>query len=116
MVHLGWAAVHAGEWEFAASAASEGARLARDTRQPQYGLTGELICALVPALRGAGADFEGVVVQPERVLQSINADRTLRLHTLRAVPRRSEMGGTKRPCVISGRSSTKIIRLFIGSC
>ena len=30
----------------------EAARLARDTRQPQYGLTGELIAALVAALRG----------------------------------------------------------------
>jgi DNA-binding CsgD family transcriptional regulator len=71
LVHLAWAAVHTGEWEVAAAASAEGARLARDTRQPQYGLTGELIAALVTALRGSEQDFEAVVAKPERTLQSM---------------------------------------------
>src|SRR4029453_2930860 len=56
----------------AGAASSGGARLARDTRQPQYGLTGELIAALVTALRGTQQDFEAVVAQPERRIQSMN--------------------------------------------
>jgi len=45
-----------GEWPAAAAAAQEAAGLARDTTQPQYGLTAELIGALVTALRGNEAD------------------------------------------------------------
>ncbi len=71
LVHLAWAALHTGEWGIAASASAEGARLARDTRQPQYGLTGELIAALVTALRGTEQDIDVVVGQPERTLRSI---------------------------------------------
>jgi DNA-binding CsgD family transcriptional regulator len=71
LVHLAWAAVHTGEWDVAAAASAEGARLARDSRQPQYGLTGELIAALVAAVRGTEQDFEVVVAQPERILQSM---------------------------------------------
>jgi ATP/maltotriose-dependent transcriptional regulator MalT len=71
LVHLAWATVHTGEWHVAAEASTEGARLARDTRQPQYGLTGELIGALVTALRGSEEEFEVVVAQPERTLQSM---------------------------------------------
>jgi hypothetical protein len=37
LVHLAWAALHTGEWGVAA-AASARARLARDMRQPQFGL------------------------------------------------------------------------------
>jgi DNA-binding CsgD family transcriptional regulator len=71
LVHLAWAAQHTGEWGVAAAAAAEGARLARDTRQPQYGLTGELVGALVAAVRGTEPDIEAFVAQPERTLQSI---------------------------------------------
>jgi hypothetical protein len=71
LVHLAWAAMHTGEWGVAAAAAAEGARLARDTRQPQYGLTGELVGALVTAVRGTEPDFEAIVAQPERILQSM---------------------------------------------
>ena len=71
LVHLAWAAIHTGEWGIAAAASAEGARLARDTRQPQYGLTGELIAALVSALRGTEQDIEAVVAQTERTLQSM---------------------------------------------
>jgi ATP/maltotriose-dependent transcriptional regulator MalT len=66
--HYAWAATHAGEWPAAAAAAQEAASLARDTNQPQYGLTAELIGALATALRGAGPDIESLLVEPERAL------------------------------------------------
>jgi DNA-binding CsgD family transcriptional regulator len=71
LVHLAWAAMHNGDWGVAAAAAAEGARLARETQQPQYGLTGELIAALVAALRGTEADVEALVAQPEQALRSM---------------------------------------------
>jgi ATP/maltotriose-dependent transcriptional regulator MalT len=72
LVHLAWAAMHSGKWDVAAAASTEGARLARDTRQPQYGLTGELIAALVTVLRGTEQDIDALVARPERTLQSMN--------------------------------------------
>ena len=47
---------------------SGGAGLARDTTQPQYGLTAELIGALVTAFRGNEPDLESVLAEPERAL------------------------------------------------
>jgi DNA-binding CsgD family transcriptional regulator/tetratricopeptide (TPR) repeat protein len=66
--HYAWAATYAGEWPAAAAAAQEAASLARDTTQPQYGLTAELIGALVTALRGHEPDLESVLAEPERAL------------------------------------------------
>jgi DNA-binding CsgD family transcriptional regulator len=66
--HYSWAAVHAGDWSAAAAAGSEAARLARDTDQPQFGLTGELYAGLVAALRGNEPDIAG----PERTLRAMN--------------------------------------------
>src|SRR4029077_4116620 len=66
--HYAWAATFAGEWPAAAAAAHEAAVLARDTTQPQYGLTAELIGALVTALRGNESDLESVLAEPERAL------------------------------------------------
>ncbi len=66
--HYAWAATHAGEWPAAAAAAHEAAGLARGTTQPQYGLTAELIGALVTALRGNEADLESVLAEPEGAL------------------------------------------------
>jgi len=68
LVHYAWAATHAGEWAAAAAAASEAAGLARDTTQPQYGLTGELVGALTTALRGIEPDMESALAEPERTL------------------------------------------------
>jgi DNA-binding CsgD family transcriptional regulator len=68
LVHYAWAAIHAGEWPAAAAAAYEAAGLARDTTQPQYGLTGELVGALATALRGTEPDIESVLAEPERAL------------------------------------------------
>jgi DNA-binding CsgD family transcriptional regulator len=68
LVHYAWAAIHAGEWPAAAAAAYEAAGLARDTGQPQYGLTGLLLGALATALRGTEPDIESVLAEPERAL------------------------------------------------
>ena len=71
LVHYAWAAIHTGDWPAAAAAAHEAAGLARDTRQPQYGLTGELVGALATALRGTEPDVESVIAEPERALLAI---------------------------------------------
>src|SRR6266849_9181253 len=68
LVHYAWAAIHAGEWPAAAAAAHEAAGLARDTSQPQYGLTGELVGALTMAMRGTEPDVESLLAEPERAL------------------------------------------------
>jgi DNA-binding CsgD family transcriptional regulator len=73
LVHLGWAATHTGDWGAAGAAAAEAAELARDTRQPQYGLTAELIAGLVTALRGTEPDIEGVLAEPERTLLAMKS-------------------------------------------
>jgi DNA-binding CsgD family transcriptional regulator len=64
LVHYSWAATYAGEWTAAAAAASEGAALAHETSQPQFGFTGELIGALVLALRGNDPDIDRVLAKP----------------------------------------------------
>ena len=66
--HYSWAAVHAGDWSAAAAAGSEAARLARDTDQLEFGLTGELYAGLVAALRGHEPEIAG----PERTLRAMN--------------------------------------------
>jgi DNA-binding CsgD family transcriptional regulator len=68
LVHYAWAATCAGEWPAAAAAAQEAAGLARDTSQPQYGLTGELVGALAAALRGTEPDLGSLLAEPERAL------------------------------------------------
>ena len=69
--HYAWAATHVGEWTAATAAAHEAAGLARDTRQPQYGLTAELLGALATALRGTEPDIEPVLAEPERALLAL---------------------------------------------
>jgi len=73
LVHYAWAATYAGDWSAAAAASSEGSRLARDTDQPQYGLTGELISGLVAGLRGNDPLFEERIAGPERTLRAMRA-------------------------------------------
>jgi DNA-binding CsgD family transcriptional regulator len=71
LVHYAWAATYAGDWSAAAAAGSEGSRLARDTDQPQYGLTGELIAGLVAGLRGNDPDVDARIARPERTLRAM---------------------------------------------
>jgi ATP/maltotriose-dependent transcriptional regulator MalT len=71
LVHYAWAATYAGDWSAAAAAGSEAARLARDTDQPQYGLTGELIAGLVAGLRGHEPDLDGQIAGAEGTLRAM---------------------------------------------
>src|SRR5258708_3616502 len=68
LVHYAWAATYAGDWPAAAAAAHDAAGLSRDTSQPQYGLTAELLGALAAALRGTEPDIESALAEPERAL------------------------------------------------
>ena len=68
LVHYAWAATHAGDWGTAVAAATEGAGLAVETRQPQFGITGELVAALATALRGNETEAEAMVGGPERTV------------------------------------------------
>jgi len=71
LVHYAWAATYAGDWEAAEAAGSEAGTLARDTRQPQFGLTGQLVGALAAALRGSESDLEAVLTGPEQTLTAM---------------------------------------------
>jgi DNA-binding CsgD family transcriptional regulator len=77
LVHYAWAATNAGDWSAAAAAGAEVARLARDTDQPQYGLTGELIAGLVAGLRGNEPDLEDQIAVPEHTLRAMNGGALL---------------------------------------
>ena len=72
LVHYAWAATYAGDWEAAEAAGAEAATLARDTRQPQFGLTGQLVGALAAALRGSETDLDALLTGPERALTAMN--------------------------------------------
>jgi DNA-binding CsgD family transcriptional regulator len=71
LVHYAWAATYAGDWEAAERAGTEAASLARETRQPQYGLTGQLVGALASALRGSESDLDAMLTEPERALTAM---------------------------------------------
>jgi DNA-binding CsgD family transcriptional regulator len=77
LVHYAWTATYVGDWASAAAAGAEGARLGRDSRQAQYGLTGELIAALATALHGAEPDLEAMLATPERTLLAMNGGAML---------------------------------------
>ena len=72
LVHLAWTATYLGNWSTAAAAGVDGGRLARDSRQPQYGFTGEVVAALAMALRGVEQDLESKLAEPERRLLAMN--------------------------------------------
>ena len=55
------------------SAGEEAASLARDTRQPQYGVTGELMAALASAWLGNAPDLEATLAGCERRVLSIKS-------------------------------------------
>ncbi len=71
LVHYAWAATQTGTWEAAESAGAEAAALADDTRQPQFGLTGQLLGALAAAHRGGEADLDAALTGPERALRAM---------------------------------------------
>ena len=65
LVHFAWVATYTGDWSAAADAGQEAAELARDTRQPQYGLTGELVAALATATTGDETRVEEMLARPQ---------------------------------------------------
>ncbi len=71
LVHYAWAATYGGDWEAAELAGAEAATLARETRQPQFGLTGQLVGALAAALRGSATDLDAMLAAPERALMTM---------------------------------------------
>ena len=71
LVHYAWAATYAGDWEAAERAGAEAATLARETRQPQFGLTGQLVGALAAALRGSETDPDAMLTGPEGALTAM---------------------------------------------
>jgi DNA-binding CsgD family transcriptional regulator len=73
LVHFAWAATHTGEWPAAVAAGEEAASLAQDTRQPQYGVTGELFAALARALLGSPPDLEASLAESERTVLAIRS-------------------------------------------
>ena len=73
LVHYAWTAIQTGDWSAAVSAGEEAASLARDTRQPLYGVTGELMAALATALLGNSPDLEATLAASERKVLSIKS-------------------------------------------
>ncbi len=71
LVHHAWVATHTGDWKEAMRYGTEAATLARDTQQPQFGVTGELVAALASAL--LGEDIEPMLAEPERALLEAGA-------------------------------------------
>jgi DNA-binding CsgD family transcriptional regulator len=77
LVHYGFGAIITGEWGRAEAAGTEAGRLARDSRQPQFGLTGALIAAHAGALRGTDADLDAMLAKPERALLAMKSPTML---------------------------------------
>jgi DNA-binding CsgD family transcriptional regulator len=73
LVHYAWAATYSGDWGAAAAAAAEASRLAADTRQPQFGVTSELLSAVVEGLRGRDAHLDELLAAPEQMLVATNS-------------------------------------------
>lgn len=71
LVHDAWTATHAGDWRAGEAAGVEAAGLARDSRQLEFGLVGELVATLARALRG-DPDLEQTITGPEQVLAAMN--------------------------------------------
>ena len=115
LVHHAWVATHTGDWKEAIRDGTEAATLARDTQQPQFGVTGELVAALASALRGE--DIEPMLAESERALLEGGAwDRCSHLCTSRVARSRPARVVTRMPFAISCRCSTRRRRLSIDSC
>jgi DNA-binding CsgD family transcriptional regulator len=71
LVHYGWSAIHVGDWAATAAASSEASSLARDTNQPQFGLTAEIQSAFIEALQGVDPDVASRLAQSERTLRAM---------------------------------------------
>ena len=72
LVYRAGTAIYTGAWAVAAAAGAEAERLARDSRQPQFGLTGAILAAHAAALRGDERDIDALLARPERTLRVMN--------------------------------------------
>jgi len=77
LVHYAWASTYAGDWKTAELAGAEAAALARETRQPQFGLTAQLLGALAAALRDSKTDLDAMLAGTERALTATNGGALL---------------------------------------
>jgi DNA-binding CsgD family transcriptional regulator len=68
LAHYAWVATYTGDWQAAAEAGREASALARETRQPQYGLTAELVVAIATATTGDESRVEAMLSGPEAEL------------------------------------------------
>ena len=116
LVHYAWAATYAGEWEAAEAAGAEAAILARDTRQPQFGLIGQLVSALAAAIPGRDTDLDAALAAPERTLTAMRGGPMLAPAHLARAPPRSAKGDTTTHSTRCGQCSTRTTRPFTASC
>ena len=72
LVHYAWAATNAADWKAAETASAEAATLARETRQPQFGLTAQLVGALALAHRGIETDLDALLTRLGRAPTAMN--------------------------------------------
>jgi hypothetical protein len=113
LVHYAWAATYAGDWEAAERAGAEAATLAQETRQPQFGLTGQLVSALAAAPRGGESDLNAMLAGPERALTAMNGGPLL-AHSGRSGPcstkttRCSTASCAGQPCWTSSRPAVAV--------
>jgi hypothetical protein len=68
LVHYAWVATFTGDWQAAAEAGREASALAQETKQPQYGLTAQLVVAIAAATAGDESRVEGMLSRPEAKL------------------------------------------------
>jgi DNA-binding CsgD family transcriptional regulator len=71
LVHYAWVATYTGDLRAAAAAGREASALADDTRQPQYGLTAELVAGLAVAVAGDESRMQEMVSGPEARLLAL---------------------------------------------
>ena len=72
LVYHAATALYTDAWAVAAAAGAEAAQLARDSRRPQFGLTGALLAAHAAALQGRERDIDALLARPERTLRAMN--------------------------------------------
>ncbi|MHB8690010.1 MAG: ATP-binding protein [Solirubrobacteraceae bacterium] len=72
LVYHAGTAIYTDAWAVAEAAGTAAARLARDSRQPQFGLTGAILAAHAAALRGDEPDIDALLAGPERTLRAMN--------------------------------------------
>jgi ATP/maltotriose-dependent transcriptional regulator MalT len=68
LVYYAWVATYTGDWQAATSAGREASALAQETRQPEYGLTAQLVAAIAAAATGNASPVQAMLSEPEAEL------------------------------------------------